>query len=104
MKVNVDKKKLNRLFKLTLFVFIIVLIFAFYVLPKSKEEIVLIIDSKNRVMANLLSMLGYDTNLENIKFEELLGKEIKVIELPKNSLMQSTHMRFIEMQNQHFHF
>lgn len=48
-------------------------------LPKSKEEIVLIIDSKNRVMANLLSMLGYDTNLENIKFEELLGKEIKVI-------------------------
>ena len=48
-------------------------------LPKTKEEIVLIIDSKNRVMADLLSMLGYDVNSENIKFEELLGKEIKVI-------------------------
>ena len=36
MKVNVDKKKLNRLFKLIFFAFIVVLIVAFYVLPKAK--------------------------------------------------------------------
>ena len=37
MKVNVDKKKLNRLFKLIFFVFVVVLILAFYVLPKSEK-------------------------------------------------------------------
>lgn len=37
MKVNVDKKKLNRLFKLIFFIFVVVLILAFYVLPKSKN-------------------------------------------------------------------
>lgn len=48
MKVNVDKKKLNRLFKLTFFMFIFVLVIAFYVLPKSKSG-ELIIDDENQM-------------------------------------------------------
>ena len=48
-------------------------------LPTSKEEIVLIIDSRNRVNAKLLEALGYDIDSETINFYELIGKEIKLI-------------------------
>ncbi|MBE6151829.1 MAG: ABC transporter ATP-binding protein/permease [Firmicutes bacterium] len=48
-------------------------------LPKSKEDIVLIIDSRNRVNAMILQALGYDITKETINFSELIGKEIKVI-------------------------
>ena len=48
-------------------------------LPKKKEDIVLIIDSRNRVNAMILQSLGYDVDKETINFSELIGKEIKVI-------------------------
>ena len=45
---------------------------------KEKEELVLIVDGKNRVSEELLLALGLDTK-ESLKFEDLLGKEIKVV-------------------------
>lgn len=48
-------------------------------LPKNKEDIILIIDSSNRVDSSLLEALEFDKNKDNIAFEEFIGKEIKVI-------------------------
>ncbi len=43
-----------------------------------KEELLLLVDTKNRVDADVLKLLGYDKDA-NINFDELLGKEFKVI-------------------------
>ena len=48
-------------------------------LPKNKEDIILIIDSSNRVDSSLLEALGFDKNADSITFDEFIGKEIKVI-------------------------
>ncbi|MBE6138508.1 MAG: ABC transporter ATP-binding protein/permease [Firmicutes bacterium] len=48
-------------------------------MPKRKEDIVLIVDSKNRVNGELLLALGYDITKETIDFNDLLGKELKLI-------------------------
>lgn len=48
-------------------------------LPTTKEEIILIIDSRNRVNYEILEALGYDINSKTIGFDELLGKEIKLV-------------------------
>ena len=45
----------------------------------NKDEIVLAIDSKNRVNEKLLEMLGFDLSKENFTFDEVLNKEIKVV-------------------------
>lgn len=48
--------------------------------PKSETDLVLIVDSKNRVDVNAMKNLGIDTtNLESIKFEDLVGMEFKLI-------------------------
>lgn len=49
------------------------------VFPSSKEDVVLIVDSSNRVDAELLNALGFSEKEESIPFEDMLGKEIKVV-------------------------
>ena len=43
----------------------------------NKEELLLLVDSKNRVSENILKALGYEK--ETINFEEIVGKEFKII-------------------------
>ena len=47
--------------------------------PSKKEDIVLIVDSSNRVDAELLKLLGFNSEEESIEFKDILGKEIKVV-------------------------
>lgn len=44
----------------------------------SMEELLLLVDTKNRVDEDILKLLGYDSD-DKISFDELLGKEFKVI-------------------------
>ena len=48
-------------------------------MPSEYNEIVLLVDSKNRLDSKLLESLGYDTTKENISFEDLINKEVKLI-------------------------
>ncbi len=43
----------------------------------NKEELLLLVDSKNRVSENILKALGYEK--ETVNFEEIVGKEFKII-------------------------
>lgn len=45
----------------------------------SYNEIVLAVDSRNRVDVQILNALGLDANQDEIKFEDFIGKEIKVV-------------------------
>ncbi len=44
----------------------------------NKEDLLLLVDTKNRVSEDTLKLLGYDSD-DNISFDELLDKEFKVI-------------------------
>lgn len=44
-----------------------------------KEELVLIVDSKNRVDEKIVEALGFDKNKESISFNDLLNKELKLV-------------------------
>ncbi len=44
-----------------------------------KEELVLIVDSKNHVTEDILEALGLDKTKENISFEDILNSEIKLV-------------------------
>ncbi len=48
-------------------------------LPESKEELVLIVDSSNRVDKNLIKYLGLDENSKEISFDDVIGREFKLI-------------------------
>ncbi|MGL4106893.1 ABC transporter ATP-binding protein/permease [Clostridium sp. LP20] len=59
--------------------------------PKSKTDLVLIVDSKNRVDLNAMKNLGIDTtDLESIKFKDLVGMEFKLIS--NNDFYEKTQM------------
>lgn len=47
-------------------------------MPEEKEDLLLLVDKKNRVDSRILEALGYQ-NQEAISFEELLGKEFKLV-------------------------
>ena len=48
--------------------------------PKETTEIVLVVDSKNRIDYNKLKALGFDTeNVTSIKFSDIVGTEFKII-------------------------
>ncbi len=47
--------------------------------PEDKTEIVIAVNEKNRLEKNILEALGIDTAKEEISFDELIGKEIKII-------------------------
>lgn len=46
---------------------------------KEKDELVLIVDSKNHVTEDILTNLGLDSTKENISFEDILNCEIKLV-------------------------
>ena len=48
-------------------------------LPENKEELVLIVDSSNRVDKNLVKYLGLDENKKEISFDDIIGREFKLI-------------------------
>lgn len=48
-------------------------------LPQNKNEVVLIIDSKNRIDKNFLDMLFIDSSKDKISFDEVIGKEFKIV-------------------------
>lgn len=48
-------------------------------LPEEKDELILLVDSKNRIDKNLVSYLGLDQNIEKISFDDIIGKEFKLI-------------------------
>ena len=48
--------------------------------PVEATDVVLVIDSKNRLDLNILENLGFETNdRESIKFDEIVGTEIKIV-------------------------
>ena len=48
-------------------------------LPESKEELVLVVDNCNKVDKKLISFLGLNENQNEIAFEDIIGKEFKLI-------------------------
>lgn len=46
---------------------------------KEKDEMVLIVDSKNHVTEDILTNLGLDSKAENISFEDILNSEMKLV-------------------------
>ena len=48
-------------------------------MPDEYNEIILLVDSKNRLDSKLLESLGYDITKETISFEDLVNKEVKLI-------------------------
>lgn len=49
-------------------------------MPKEATDIILIVDSKNRINKPVMEELGFDTdNLTEINFEDIIGMEFKVI-------------------------
>ena len=48
-------------------------------LPESKEDLVIVVDNCNKVDKKLISYLGLNENQNEIPFDELLGREFKLI-------------------------
>jgi len=48
-------------------------------IPENKNEIVLIVDSKNRISTDILSYFDLDVNAEKIEFDDILNKELKLV-------------------------
>ncbi len=46
---------------------------------KEKEELLLIVDSKNHVTEDILEALGLDETQENISFDEILNSQLKLV-------------------------
>ncbi len=47
-------------------------------MPQNKEDLLLLIDTKNRLNSTMFEVLGY-TSEDTISFEEIVGKEFKVV-------------------------
>ncbi len=47
--------------------------------PKNKEDIVLIINTANKLHSIVVEALGLDTNAKSIDFESIIGSEVKLI-------------------------
>ena len=57
--------------------------------PKETTDLVLVIDTNNRLDTSVLENLGFDTtDLETISFDEIVGTELKLI--PNNDYYQQT--------------
>lgn len=47
-------------------------------MPQNKEDLLLLVDTKNRISSNMFEALGY-TAEDTISFEDMVGKEFKVV-------------------------
>ena len=48
-------------------------------IPKNKTELLLLVDSKNRISEEILKSLGLDTNAQSIDFDKIVGTELKLV-------------------------
>lgn len=48
-------------------------------IPENKNEIILVVDSKNRISTDILSYFNLDADEEKIKFDDILNKELKLV-------------------------
>ncbi len=48
-------------------------------MPKEPTDIILLVDSKNRINKTIMTELGYDETLTEINFNDIIGTEFKVI-------------------------
>ncbi len=48
-------------------------------LPENKEELVLVVDNSNKVDKKLISFLGLDETQNEVPFDEIIGREFKLI-------------------------
>ncbi len=48
-------------------------------IPTEKEELLLVIDSKNRISETILTSLGLDVSNESVSFEDVIGTELKLV-------------------------
>ncbi len=49
--------------------------------PKEATDVVLVVDTKNRISIDTMKNLGYDTeNMESMKFNDIVGTELKLID------------------------
>lgn len=48
-------------------------------IPENKNEIILVVDSKNRISTDILSYFNLDASEEKIKFDDILNKELKLV-------------------------
>ena len=46
---------------------------------ENKNEVVLVLDSKNRIDTTLLDALGIDSKVNKVSYNELIGKEFKIV-------------------------
>ena len=53
------------------------LLYGYY--PINKNEVILVVDEYNRLDSNILNALGVDYDNKKIEFDELIGKEYKII-------------------------
>ena len=59
--------------------------------PTNDNEVVLVIDDKNRIAQNIMEALGYDVNdVDSINFDDIVGTEMKII--PNNDYYTKTDM------------
>lgn len=48
-------------------------------LPTEKDELVINVDNKNRISDEILKALGVDTSKEEVSFDDIIGKELKLV-------------------------
>ncbi len=60
-------------------------------ITNNKEDLYLLVDSKNRISEDTLKALGYDS--EKVNFKDIIGKEFKVVE--NNDYYQKVGSRYI---------
>lgn len=59
--------------------------------PTNDNEVVLVIDDKNRIAQNIMEALGYDVkDVDSINFDDIVGTEMKII--PNNDYYTKTDM------------
>ncbi len=49
------------------------------ILPEKMNDLLLFIDSENRLNSEILEMFGIDSSKENISFDQLIGKELRLV-------------------------
>ena len=48
-------------------------------LPREKDELVIMLDYQNRISSKVLEALGIDATKEEVSFDEVIGKEVKLV-------------------------